>query len=354
MWDHADASEFYGAFTISIYVLTCIGGILSDLTRKPVLICIIGNSITTCGIFMLAFAEQPMTVYIAAGAIALGTGLFKPSIIAALFRSSFTHKHRFDLIVTVFYCAINFGAFLAPLIIGWFGVIGQPQGFRTGFIIAGIFSLLPTVILASCYRILVYNDLNYDNQSFKSNEIGTTNVILWFVLTIIFWLAYELFPQFSGAITESSTQIIMMMAALIFYLIMIPLHLIKNFRSALKICAGLLMVALVCVAFPLLHLPPMAGLLLFAIAEVMIIPTLWSQIIQHVSPKFTGMIMSLLMLMTVGINKVAGALSDASYDEQPTILYVIALLCLGLIAAFLVLDQFQKQREQNMPQIPFM
>lgn len=348
-WDKAEASEYYGTFTMIVYVASLVGGVLSDRTKKPALIAIIGNSLTTVGTFMLAFAESPTSVYITTSAIAIGGGLFKPSLITTLYRVSFTHKHRFDLIFTIFHCAINLGAFAAPLVIASFGDMGNPDSFRTGFLVVGCFSLIPTILLYISYINLISNDLYYDNQTYRSSDIGITNIILWFFLAIIFWLAYELFPALIEPSGGYSSTIIMAIAGFIFYMVVIPLHLIRNFRSALKISIGLLMVALVCLVYPLLDLPPVAGLIMLSIAEVLIIPVLWSQIVQNVSPRFTGMVISVLMFMTLGINKAAGVLYYASQAEQPVILFIIAILCVALMAAFLLLDHFQKKREQNLP-----
>lgn len=349
-YDRVDASDIYGTFTMAVYFASILGGLLADLTRKPALVAIIGNSITSCGIFMLAAAESPMSIYIAAGSIALGSGLWKPSVVAALYRVSFAYKHRFDLIFTIFYCAINLGAFAAPLVIGGIGDTGDPTDFRVGFIVAGCISFIPTILLAVNYKNLISNDLLYNNQTYRSSEIGVTNIILWFVLTIIFWLIYELFPMFTMANQDPTASTIMMVVGFIFYMIMIPLHLIPNFRSALKISIGLLMVALACIIYPLLNLPPMSGLIILSIAEVLIIPVLWSQIVISVSPRFTGTVMSLLMFMTLGINKAAGALSEASPSEQPVVLRLLATFCVALMIAFLILDHFQKKRELNFPQ----
>jgi dipeptide/tripeptide permease len=352
-WDRMDAAEFYGTFTLSIYLASVLGGLLADLTKKAALIAIIGNSITTCGIFMLAAAESHMAVYIAAGAIALGSGIWKPSVIAALYRVSFAHKHRFDLIFTIFYCAINLGAFAAPMIIGGIGDTGNPADYRLGFIVAGCFSFVPTLLLAITYKNLISNDLLYNNQTYRSSDIGISNIVLLFLLSIIFWVAYELFPAYTDPDRDYSTTLIVSSVAMIMYFVMIPIHLIRNFRSAMKISIGLLMVALVIIVYPMLQLPATSGLIILAVAEVMIIPVLWSQIVQHVSPRFTALVMSLLMFTTLGINKVTGLLYDASESEQPIVLYILASLCLGLVGAFLTLDHYQKQREQNHPQYPF-
>lgn len=348
-WQQQDAAEHYGTFTATIYFAALLGGILADLTKKPALIAIIGNSLSTCGIFLLAMASEPVSVYIGLGALAIGSGIFKPAMIGAIWRVSFTHKHRLDLIFAIFYCAINLGAFAAPLVIGGIGNTGNLADYRLAILVAGLLSLIPTVLIAINYRNLIFNDLLYDNQTYRSSEIGITNIVLWFLLSVIFWLAYELFPMFSGAYEESSTQIIVMIAGLVLYVVMIPIHLFPNFRSALKISIGLIFVVLGCLVYPMLHLEPISGLILFAIAEVLIMPVLWSQIVQHVSPRFTATIMAVLMLLTVGINKVAGKLSSMSHQEQGGALYTLGIFCVFLIAGFLLLDHFQKKREREMP-----
>ncbi len=345
-WDQSESTLLYGYFIIAVHFASLFGGILSDATRKPVLIAIIGNSSTTLGIFLFAFADSPVTVYSACGLMALGAGLFKPSIISAIYRVSFHQKHRLDLIFTVFYCVINIGAFAAPFVIANIGDTGNPADLRLGFIIAGCFSIIPTVLLSVNYNNLIYNDLLYNSQTYKLSDIRTTNIVFWFILTLIFWMAYDQFSMFiDTSFGDNHSLIFTAVLGLVFYFALIPIHLIRNFRSALKISIGLLMVAIVCIVYPLLNLPPVAGLVMLSISEVLIIPVIWSQMAQNCSPRFTGTIMSLLMLGTWVINKASSALYDSEPD-RPIILWILAVVCLGLMAGFLVLDYFQKKREQ--------
>lgn len=351
LWDRMQAVEWYGTVTTIVYIASVIGGLAADLSRLPALMAIIGNSLTTLGIFGLAFAGSDLLVYASSALIAFGSGMYKPSVVAALYRASFTVKHRFDFIFTIFYVAINIGAFFAPLIIGGFGDTGNPEDFRTGFIVAGCISLIPTALIALNYKSLVYNDLIYNNQTYRLNDISVTNTVLWFLTSVVFWVGYEMYPIYSGSSSSAGSQMIVVLVSMFCYIILLPLNLIRNFRSALKIAIGLALVALTSSLLPVLGAPVGSGLLLLAIAETLIAPILMSQIVLNASPRFTGTIMGAFMFVTLFTNKMAGIMSTASPKEQPFVQYLISLLCLVFLAALMVIDQVQKRREQS-PQFP--
>lgn len=349
-WDREDAADWYGTFTFIVYGASIAGGLLSDFTRLPTLMAIIGNSITTVGIFTLAFSVSDIAIYCSSGLIALGSGVYKPSIIGSLYRVSFTHKHRFDFIYTVFYIAINFGAFLAPIIVGGIGDTGNPDDFRLGFLTAGCISLIPTALLAINYNNLISNDLLYNSQTYTLNDIGVSKVVLWFLISIIFWVAYELFPQFIGSDSSHQTTVIIAFLSIFVYLILLPLHLIRNFRSAWKIAVGLVLIASACTLIPLSGLPAIPGLILFVIAEVLVVPVMMSQIIQNSSPRLTATIMAAFMFVTLFTNKLVGVLSNATVQDQPIVLRIISILCFGLATVLLILDRIQRNRERNSTQ----
>lgn len=347
LWDRMQAVEWYGTVTMIVYIASVVGGLAADLSRLPALMAIIGNSLTTLGIFGLAFSGSDMVVYSSGALIAFGSGMYKPSVVAALYRASFTVKHRFDFIFTIFYVAINIGAFMGPPLIAGFGDTVSPEDFRTGFIVAGCISLIPTALIALNYKYLVYNDLIYNNQTNRLNDLSITSMVLWFLVSIIFWVGYELYQTYNDVFSSTSLAVALAFMGLAMYIVVLPLNLIRSFRPALKIAIGLALVALTSSLLPILNAPPGAGLLVLTIAEVLVAPILMSQIVQNASPRFTATIMGAFMFVTVFTNKLAATLSNAAPAEQPFVQYLISLLCLVFLAALLVIDQIQKKREQS-------
>lgn len=130
--DQQQASLVYGLYTAFVYFTPIIGGVIADRwlgRRKSV---IIGGSIMAVGHFMMAFEGM---FYPALGVIALGNGLFLPSLpsqIAGLYGSN---DPRRGSAYNVYYVGINLGAFLAPLVCG---TLGEFYGWHWGFGAAGV------------------------------------------------------------------------------------------------------------------------------------------------------------------------------------------------------------------------
>lgn len=126
------ASLVYGLYTAFVYFTPIIGGFVSDrwLGRRKAVI--IGGSVMALGHFMMAF--EPL-FYGALACIALGNGLFLPSLpsqIGALYKPTDPRRVR---AYNVYYVGVNLGAFLAPLVCG---TLGETLGWHYGFGAAGI------------------------------------------------------------------------------------------------------------------------------------------------------------------------------------------------------------------------
>lgn len=144
------AGLIYGLFTGACYLLPLFGGILSDKfvgKRRSVLI---GGILIMIGHFTLAinaglFSEINNFYLFILGLtiVAIGNGFFKPtapSMIGDLYEQG---DARRDSAYTIYYMLFNGGAFLAPIVCGFFG---ETYGFKYGFLIAGIGMLLGLII----------------------------------------------------------------------------------------------------------------------------------------------------------------------------------------------------------------
>ena len=142
------SSVIYGAYTATAYFTPIVGGVIADRylgKRKAV---IIGASVMAAGHFMMAFESL---LYVALATIALGNGLFLPSLpsqINDLYRSD---DPRRGWAYNVYYVGINIGGFLAPLICG---TLGEFYGWHYGFGAAGIGMLAGLLIYLSGQRYL--------------------------------------------------------------------------------------------------------------------------------------------------------------------------------------------------------
>jgi POT family proton-dependent oligopeptide transporter len=134
------SSLIYGAYTASAYFTPIIGGIIADRYLGKRRSVILGASIMTAGHFMMT---MPALFFPALATIAIGNGLFLPSLpsqITTLYRPG---DPRLARAYNVYYVGINIGGFLAPLICG---TLGEIYGWHYGFGAAGIGMLLGLVI----------------------------------------------------------------------------------------------------------------------------------------------------------------------------------------------------------------
>lgn len=128
--DHA--SFVYGAYTACAYFTPIIGGVIADRVLGKRRAVVIGASIMAAGHFMMAF--EPL-LYPALATIALGNGLFLPSLPSQINDLYEVGDPRRGRAYNVYYVGINIGGFLAPLICG---TLGEVYGWHYGFGAAGI------------------------------------------------------------------------------------------------------------------------------------------------------------------------------------------------------------------------
>ncbi len=126
------ASLVYGVYTATVYFTPIIGGVISDrwLGRRRAVI--IGASIMAFGHFLMA---SESLFYFALAAIALGNGLFLPSLPSQIDGLYAKDDPRRGSAYNVYYVGINVGGLLAPLVCG---TLGEVYGWHYGFGAAGI------------------------------------------------------------------------------------------------------------------------------------------------------------------------------------------------------------------------
>ncbi len=126
------ASFVYGIYTAMAYFTPILGGAIADRWLGKRNAVVLGGSIMAVGHFVMAF--EPM-FYLALGVIALGNGLFLPSLpsqINDLYRAGDPRRGR---AYNVYYVGINIGGFMAPLVCG---TLGELYGWHYGFGAAGV------------------------------------------------------------------------------------------------------------------------------------------------------------------------------------------------------------------------
>jgi len=126
------SSYIYGLYSSFVYFTPLVGGVISDrwLGRRRAVI--IGATIMALGHFMMAFESL---FYIALATIALGNGLFLPSLASQINELYTANDPRKASAYNIYYVGINLGAFLSPFVCG---TVGELYGWHWGFALAGV------------------------------------------------------------------------------------------------------------------------------------------------------------------------------------------------------------------------
>jgi POT family proton-dependent oligopeptide transporter len=142
------SSFIYGAYTAIAYFTPILGGMIADRWLGKRRAVIIGGSIMAVGHFMMTF--EPL-LYAALATIALGNGLFLPSLPSQINDLYQPDDQRRAWAYNVYYVGINIGGFLAPLVCG---TLGEFYGWHWGFGAAGIGMLAGLAIYIAGGRYL--------------------------------------------------------------------------------------------------------------------------------------------------------------------------------------------------------
>jgi proton-dependent oligopeptide transporter, POT family len=134
------ASLIYGAYTATSFLTPIFGGIIADrwLGRRRAVI--LGGTIMAIGHFLMTFDSL---LYVALATIALGNGLFLPSLPSQINDLYEPQDPRRGRAYNIYYVGINLGGFLAPLVCG---TLGEFYGWHWGFAAAGIGMFLGLIV----------------------------------------------------------------------------------------------------------------------------------------------------------------------------------------------------------------
>jgi proton-dependent oligopeptide transporter, POT family len=189
------ADHVFGIFTGAALVLPVIGGYVADRMnyRLPV---IWGMICTSLGCFLIATGNITM-VYLALVLVAIGGGIFTPSIYALL--GSLYHQNQSlrDSGFTIYYSSVNLGVFLAMIILGFIGT----HNWNVVFLIAGLIQLiglwpfhvalknLDVSKLSPPVRLKVEGQEQPKMHKHEKNRIWVICILSFF--SILFWMAYN-------------------------------------------------------------------------------------------------------------------------------------------------------------------
>jgi POT family proton-dependent oligopeptide transporter len=161
------AYGIYGAYGALVYLTPIIGGYFADKMmgfRKAITW---GAIVMAVGQFTL-FLDNQTFFFIGLAFLVIGNGFFKPNISSMIGKFYPEGDPRRDGAFTIFYMGINIGAFLTPLTCG---AIGELEGWRYGFLAAGIGMFLG-------YLIFLWAQKRgwYDNHGLEPEDAGTVKI----------------------------------------------------------------------------------------------------------------------------------------------------------------------------------
>jgi POT family proton-dependent oligopeptide transporter len=192
-YDDAKAYGIYGAYGALVYLTPIIGGYFADKMmgfRKAILW---GALLMAAGQFTL-FMDNETTFYIGLALLVIGNGFFKPNISSMIGRFYPAGDPRRDSAFTIFYMGINIGAFLTPLTCG---AIGEIEGWRYGFLAAGLGMILGFLIFTWAQRTGWFEHYGLKPEGaddFKVAGMGS-NVLPYVTTLIMVPLAWMLIKQ---------------------------------------------------------------------------------------------------------------------------------------------------------------
>jgi POT family proton-dependent oligopeptide transporter len=153
----SDASGIYKWYTSLVYLMPLFGGMIADRWLGLQSSIIAGAVLMAIGHFLMAFEPLPV-FYTALAFLVIGNGFFKPNISTIVGKMYFKNDPRRDGAFTIFYMAINVGAFISPIVCGWLranmGSVPN-MGFHWGFAAAGVGMLIGCLTFVVCKRRVI-------------------------------------------------------------------------------------------------------------------------------------------------------------------------------------------------------
>jgi POT family proton-dependent oligopeptide transporter len=127
-FDTAKAGAIYGTYVSLVYITSLPGGWLADRFLGQRRATLYGGVLIMLGHISLAIPSLT-SFYTGLGLVTLGTGLLKPNISTLVGELYAPEDERRDAGFSLYYMGINTGAFIAPLVCGWFAQSEQFRGF---------------------------------------------------------------------------------------------------------------------------------------------------------------------------------------------------------------------------------
>jgi POT family proton-dependent oligopeptide transporter len=354
--ENVEALKIYGWFTASFLFSKIIGAILGDLIIGNKKAIIIGGIIQALGAFSFCIPSTT-GLYIGLFLVVSGGGLYTPNIISNFGKLYLNKTKLLDAGFTIFYLAVNLGAFFGVMSIGY---LGEKYGWNIGFIIAGILMLLS--IIPIIFSKDKKTEQTTENKATVNQRI--INIIIAFVIVSLFWSIYEIgnirIFDLQLKLSEISTlNIPKSMWTSLNSVFILPISILAIIawtffynNQFFKLTIGFIFGV---ISFGILFLIPeiptekhtiiyLLSLLFLSISEIHIAPIIYSILTKNSNPKYLAILISLAFIPTRLFSVLFSLFSEKFYDNP------IFSLKFGLIAMIIVsigLIIFVKWKKKN-------
>lgn len=222
-FDVRHGTSVLGTYLMGVWLAAIPGGFIADRFLGAYRSVLLGGILIALGHFTLAFRELPF-FYTGLVLIVLGTGLLKPNATTLVGSLYDERDARRDAGFSIFYMAINVGAFAGPLIAGY---LAQRVNWHLGFACAGVgmtLGLIQYVIgrerlrpaierIAAARGRAVTPGVGPATTS-NGAALGFTAhewkriaaVFVFFLFAVLFWGAYEQAASTLGLFADRNTN----------------------------------------------------------------------------------------------------------------------------------------------------
>jgi proton-dependent oligopeptide transporter, POT family len=342
--------EIYSYFTIAIAFTPIIGAIIGDLKIGNRKASIFGLILNIIGSTILLIPNQ-YSFFISLGIISLGIGFYNPNFNAQLGKTYLNKEKLMDGGFTIMWTLINLGAFLGPIVIGYF--------FEEKFKYAIVISILLNLI--SLFFQLKINDKMNKEQIIKI--VPKTN---WKKIAIIliggsvFWISCnyiegEYFLKSASNLNFDTNDyynfdMIKNILSILLGIISCFIWTVKYIDSNTKIkfsLATLLISIIVIVIFNnmsnIVYLKNFqVVIILLSIIEILLAPIIYSFVVQNTNTKYLAIVLSLTFISNQIFREIFSKIE--SYFNLTNI-NVLTILLVIIIPIFIVLLIDKKKNE---------
>jgi len=355
--ERGDALSLYGFYFGGYIFLQFLGALLGDLVLGNRRAIIIGGVMQAAGAFCLCISNM-YSLYLGLFLVAFGSAFFTPNIQANFGKSYLNKIKLLDAGYSIFYLAINVGSFIGISSIAY---VGEVYGWNSGFILAGLFSILSLIAIFSLEEEIPER-VEVDNLSVNSILKKILFVILF---SVIFWVLYEMFgghiPELEVKLYEVTTWDVprsywTFINSGFAYLIAIVTSILWTYYYSspfFKLTLGFVFTSIGIGA--LLFIPDaiqgqyviiyFIAMFFLAIGEMYIYPVVYSVVTQYTNPKYLA-IVSTGANITARIlsNTIAGFAIFRLYDQPRLLLWIVLIIAI-VVSAGLVLYVLSNKKD---------